>query len=60
MAKAAKRYLDVDPWVIQETGFHPERSEASESIFALANEYAGVRGAFEEGYSGNSMPAFDI
>lgn len=56
MAKVAKKYLDLDPWIIQESGFHSERSEASEAIFALANEFAGVRGSFEEGYSGNSMP----
>ncbi|MBN1864344.1 MAG: beta-phosphoglucomutase [Victivallales bacterium] len=58
MGKTAKRYLDVDPWVIRESGFHPERAVASESIFALANEFMGVRGAFEEGYSGEGMPGF--
>lgn len=57
MAKSSKRYLEVDPWVIREDGFHPERSQASESIFALANEFAGVRGAFEEDYSGKTMIA---
>lgn len=58
MAKVAKRNLEVDPWVIREVGFHPERSQVSESIFAVANEFAGVRGSFEEGYSGKSMPGF--
>jgi len=52
VAKVAERYLDVDPWVIQETGFHPGHSEVSESIFSLGNEFMGVRGYFDEGYSG--------
>ncbi len=55
MAKVAKRYLEVDPWIIQEKGFHPERSLVSESLFSLANEFMGVRGYFEEGYSGRTM-----
>lgn len=56
VSKSPLRYLDVDPWVIRETGFHPERSAVSESVFALANEVTGVRGHFEEGYSGDSSP----
>lgn len=55
MAKIAEKYLEVDPWAIIEEGYHPERSEVSESIFSLANEYMGVRGYFEEGYSGESL-----
>ncbi|MEX1117548.1 MAG: beta-phosphoglucomutase [Terrimicrobiaceae bacterium] len=58
MGKNAKRYLDVDPWIIREGGFHADRAEVSESIFSLANEFAGVRGAFDEGYSGPAMPGF--
>jgi maltose phosphorylase len=52
MGKVAQRYLDVDPWIIRETGFHPEQSEVSESLFSVGNEFMGVRGYFEEGYSG--------
>ncbi len=55
MAKTANRYLEIDPWVIEEKGFHPGRSEVSESIFALANEFMGVRASFEEGFSGESV-----
>ncbi len=55
MAKVATRYIEVDPWVIEEKGFHPDRSCVSESIFALGNEFTGVRGYFEEGYSGQTM-----
>jgi maltose phosphorylase len=55
MSKVATKYLVTDPWKITEKGFHSSRSEVSESIFALGNEYMGVRGFFDEGYSGNSL-----
>jgi maltose phosphorylase len=55
MAKVADRYLTTDPWRIVEDGYHPERSRVSESIFSLSNEHMGVRGYFEEGYSGSSL-----
>jgi maltose phosphorylase len=55
MAKQAKRYLEIDPWVIEERGFHSERAMASEAIFALGNEFMGARGYFEEGFSGPRM-----
>src|SRR5690349_6150346 len=55
MAKVADKYLCVDPWKIIEDGFHPDRSEVSESLFSLANEYQGARGFFDEGYSGKSL-----
>src|SRR5882672_8429358 len=53
MPKYADRYLEVDPWLITEKGFHPDRSRVSESIFSSANESMGVRGYFDEGYSGD-------
>jgi maltose phosphorylase len=55
MAKAADRYLEVDPWILLERGFHPEHGMVSESLFALGNEYMGVRAYFEEGYSGERL-----
>ena len=55
MVKIAQRYLEVDPWRVVEKGFHPKQSRVSESIFALANEYMGVRGYFEEGYGGDQL-----
>lgn len=55
MAKVADKYLKVDPWAIIEEGFDPERNRTSESIFSLGNEYMGVRGYAEEGYSGDSL-----
>lgn len=55
MAKVADKYYSVDPWKIIEEGFDKEYSQVSESIFSLGNEYMGVRGYFEEGYSANSL-----
>jgi maltose phosphorylase len=55
MGKVADKYLLVDPWKIIEEGFHPDRSEVSESLLSLANEHQGVRGFFDEGYSGESL-----
>lgn len=55
MAKIAEKYLKVDPWVVEENGFHKERGRVSESVFSLANEFMGVRGYFDEGYSGDKL-----
>ncbi len=55
MAKKADIYYRVDPWKIIETGFDPEYAKVSESVFSLGNEYMGIRGYFEEGYSGDSL-----
>lgn len=52
MVKHGIAYLDVEPNLIRETGFHKDRSKVSESLFSLSNEYMGVRGYFEEGCSG--------
>lgn len=56
MAKIADRYFLVDPWKVVEEGFDPSHGRAAESVFSLANEYMGVRGYFEEGYGGDSLP----
>lgn len=55
MAKIADQYLLVDPWKLVEDGFHADKSEVSESLFSLGNEHQGVRGFFDEGYSGKSL-----
>ncbi|HEX3044003.1 MAG TPA: glycosyl hydrolase family 65 protein [Bacillota bacterium] len=55
MTKVAVRYLEVDPWRVIENSFHPDQSRVSESIFSLGNEYMGVRGYFDEGYSGDRL-----
>lgn len=55
MTKIAERYLETDPWLIVEEGFHPNRGRVSEAVFSLANEFTGVRGYFDEGYSGDRL-----
>ncbi|MDR2654874.1 MAG: family 65 glycosyl hydrolase [Oscillospiraceae bacterium] len=55
MGKFADKYFAVAPWEVRENGFNPAYSEVSESVFSLANEYMGLRGYFEEGYSGESL-----
>jgi maltose phosphorylase len=55
MAKVADQYYKLDPWKIIEEGFDAKRSQVSESIFSLGNEYMGVRGFFEEGGSFDSL-----
>ncbi|MBD3345641.1 MAG: family 65 glycosyl hydrolase [Chitinivibrionales bacterium] len=55
MAKVADRYLAGDSWNVVEKGFHPEKQRVSESIFSLSNEFMGLRGYFEEGYSGDHL-----
>jgi maltose phosphorylase len=55
MAKVADKYYKVDPWAVIEEGFEPARNRVSESIFSLGNEYMGVRGYLEEGYSGDRL-----
>jgi maltose phosphorylase len=55
MAKIADKYLSVDPWKIIEEGFHADKSRVSESLFSLANEHMGIRGYFDEGYSGDRL-----
>ena len=55
MGKIADRYFEVDPWRIVERGFDPGHGEVAESVFSLGNEYTGLRGYFDEGYSGPSL-----
>jgi len=42
----------IEPWTVTETTFDPRSQSRSETIFAVANGYFGMRGAFEEGWSG--------
>ncbi|HHX12504.1 MAG TPA: glycoside hydrolase family 65 protein, partial [Clostridiales bacterium] len=55
MAKIADIYYNTDPWSIIEEDFNPDYALVSESIFSLGNEYMGVRGYFDEGYSGDRL-----
>jgi maltose phosphorylase len=53
--KTSEKYFTVDPWLVIEEGFDPQRQRLAESIFSLANEFMCVRGYFEEGYSGDHL-----
>ncbi len=55
MGKVADRYFEVDPWIVRENGFDPAYGAVSESVFSIGNEYVGMRGYFEEGYTGAGL-----
>jgi maltose phosphorylase len=55
MGTTQDSYIEIDPWKIIERGFHPEKARVSESLFSLANEHIGVRGSFDEGFSGSTL-----
>ena len=55
LPKTPIKYFKGDPWTIVEEGFDPAYQRVSESVFSLANEFMGVRGYFEEGYSGDHL-----
>ncbi|MDD2648620.1 MAG: family 65 glycosyl hydrolase domain-containing protein [Eubacteriales bacterium] len=44
----------VDPWRIIETQFLPEKARLSESLMSIGNGYMGMRGNFEESYTGDT------
>ncbi|WEV36911.1 glycoside hydrolase family 65 protein [Lactobacillus sp. ESL0677] len=50
-----KRIFEVNPWQVATTDFSPADKRLQESITAIGNDYMGVRGNFEEGYSGDSL-----
>ncbi len=50
-----KKYIQVHPWEIVESGFNPENSKVSESIFSIGNGRMGQRANFEERYSGDTL-----
>ena len=55
MPKTPIDYFRGDPWTIVEEGFDPGYQRVAESVFSVANEFMGVRGYFEEGYSGDHL-----
>jgi maltose phosphorylase len=50
-----KSYTELDPWCIIEDGFHLNQNRYYESLMSLGNGYMGVRGNFEENFTGNSL-----
>ena len=50
-----KRTFDIAPWHVATKTWDPEDKRLQESMTSLANENLGMRGFFEEGYSGDHM-----
>lgn len=50
-----KQIFDIAPWHVTTTKWSPEDKRIQESITSLANENLGMRGFFEEGYSGDTL-----
>ncbi len=50
-----KDYFKLDDWKIIEEGFEPGENRFTESIMSLGNGHMGMRGNFEEKYSGDSL-----
>lgn len=50
-----KFFYGVHEWKVIEDGFHPAQNRVTESIMSLGNGYMGMRGNFEESYSGDSL-----
>lgn len=46
-------YFQINPWKVIETKWKPEKRKFSESIMSLGNGYMGMRGNFEESYTGS-------
>lgn len=50
-----KQTFDIAPWHVTTIKWSPEDKRIQESITSLANENLGMRGFFEEGYSGDTL-----
>jgi len=48
-------YVEISEWEIIRCGWDPENNRFYESIFSLGNEYMGLRGFFEEKYTGDTL-----
>lgn len=49
-----QRLFDIDSWKVATTKLDKEHKRLQESLTAIGNGYMGMRGNFEEGYSGDS------
>ena len=49
-----KRLFDIDPWKIKTAVLDKEEKRLQESLTLIGNGYMGMRGNFEEGYSGDT------
>lgn len=48
-----QRLFDIDPWKISTTTFDKENRRLQESLTSIGNGYMGMRGNFEEQYTGD-------
>src|SRR5699024_7787125 len=48
-----KTLFDIHPWKLMETRLHREDMRLSESLTSMGNAHMGMRGNFEEQYSGD-------
>lgn len=51
-----KRIFEIAPWNVVSHKWQPEDKRLQESMTSLGNENLGMRGFFEEGYSGDTLP----
>ncbi len=49
------RLFEIDPWRVATHDLAPTQRRLQESLTAIGNGYMGMRGNFEEGYSGDSL-----
>jgi maltose phosphorylase len=52
---AMKELVGIDEWKIVEDGIHMHNNRFYESLMSLGNGYMGMRGNFEEGFSGDTL-----
>ncbi len=50
-----KERFELHPWTIIKRGFSAEDNPICESVFSLGNGHMGLRGNFEEGFSGKTL-----
>ncbi|MHC5228598.1 glycoside hydrolase family 65 protein [Enterococcus sp. LJL99] len=50
-----KRLFEVDPWVLSTHHLDKEHKRLMESLTSIGNGYMGMRGMFEEAYSGDTL-----
>ena len=51
--KKVQRLFEIDPWRIRTTQLDKENRRLQESLTSIGNGYMGMRGNFEETYSGD-------
>lgn len=55
MGGILKEYFKYDEWLVIEEGFSPDYNRVSESVMSLGNGHMGMRGNFEEQFSGDTL-----